>query len=88
MQAQADALLPVPYFHIVFTLPHALNPVIRQNQARCYDLLFFCAAMALLEFGRRELKAQLGITTVLHTWSQTLEGHYHLHCIVTGGGLR
>lgn len=88
MQAQADALLPVPYFHIVFTLPHALNPVIRQNQARCYDLLFFCAAMTLLEFGRRELQAQLGITTVLHTWSQTLEGHYHLHCIVTGGGLR
>jgi hypothetical protein len=88
MQAQADALLPVPYFHLVFTLPHALNPLIRQNQARCYDLLFCCAAKTLLEFGRRELQAQLGLTTVLHTWSQTLEGHYHLHCIVTGGGLR
>lgn len=88
MQAQAEALLPVPYFHLVFTLPHALNPVIRQNQARCYDLLFFCAARTLLEFGRSELQAQLGLTTVLHTWSQTLEGHYHLHCIVTGGGLR
>jgi hypothetical protein len=78
----------VPHFHIVFTLPHALNSLIRQNQARCYDLLFFCAAVTLLEFGRRELQAQLGITTVLHSWSQTLLDHYHLHCIVTGGGLR
>src|SRR5208283_5399087 len=88
MQNQADALLPIPYFHIVFTLPHALNPLIRQNQSRCYDLLFACASATLLEFGRRELGAQLGITTVLHTWSQTLQDHYHLHCIVTGGGLR
>lgn len=88
MQEQADLLLPIPYFHIVFTLPHALNPLIRQNQSRCYDLLFSSASTTLLEFGRRELDAQLGITTVLHTWSQTLQGHYHVHCIVTGGGLR
>jgi hypothetical protein len=88
LQAQAAALLPIPYFHLVFTLPHALNPLIRQNQARCYELLFACAAQTLLEFGRGELNAQLGITAVLHTWSQTLLDHYHLHCIVTGGGLR
>jgi len=88
MQAQADLLLPIPYFHLVFTLPHALNPLIRQNQARCYDLLFASASATLLEFGRHELGAQLGVTTVLHTWSQTLFGHCHAHCIVTGGGLR
>lgn len=88
MQAQAEALLPIPYFHLVFTLPHALNPLIRQNQARCYALLFACASATLLEFGRGELQAQLGVTAVLHTWSQTLLDHYHLHCIVTGGGLR
>jgi len=87
-QAQQDLLLPIPYFHLVFTLPHALNPLIRQNQAACYPLLFSSAATTLLEFGRRELHAQLGLTTVLHTWSQTLLEHYHVHCIVTGGGLR
>ena len=88
MEQQAGALLPVPYFHLVFTLPHALNPLIRQNQARCYDLLFEAASATLLEFGRQELGAQLGLTIVLHTWSQTLLDHYHVHCIVTGGGLR
>lgn len=88
MQAQADALLPVPYFHVVFTLPHLLNPLIRQNQAACYDLLLASASATLLEFGRHEWQAQLGITLVLHTWSQTLGEHYHGHAIVTGGGLR
>src|SRR3990172_4038323 len=68
--------------------PSLLNPLIRQNQARCYELLFACASATLLEFGRGELQAQLGVTAVLHTWSQTLLDHYHLHCIVTGGGLR
>ena len=88
MQAQQDLLLPIPYFHLVFTLPHALNPLIRQNQAACYTLLFSSAAQTLLEFGRGELQAQLGLTLVLHTWSQTLLDHYHVHAIVTGGGLR
>ncbi len=88
MQAQADSLLPIPYFHVVFTLPHVLNPLIRQNQAACYDLLFASASATLLEFGRHELQAQLGITMVLHTWSQNLGEHYHGHAIVTGGGLR
>jgi hypothetical protein len=88
MQAQADSLLPIPYFHVVFTLPHVLNPLIRQNQAACYNLLFAAASATLLEFGRREWQAQLGMTLVLHTWSQTLGEHYHAHAIVTGGGLR
>jgi len=88
MEQQAELLLPIPYFHLVFTLPHALNPLIRQNQACCYDLLFDAASATLLEFGRHELGAQLGLTVVLHTWSQTLLDHYHVHGIVTGGGLR
>jgi Putative transposase/Transposase zinc-binding domain len=86
LAAQAVLLLPIPYFHVVFTLPHLLNPLIQQNQAALYTLLFAAAADTLLTFGRNNLGAQLGVTAVLHTWSQTLLDHYHLHCIVTGGG--
>jgi hypothetical protein len=84
---QEKALLPVPYFHLVFTLPHVLNPLIQQNQRVLYNLLFGAASQTLLEFGQNRYGVQLGITAVLHTWSQTLLDHYHLHCIVTGGGL-
>jgi len=77
--AQAGLLLPIPYFHLVFTLPHQLNPLIGQNQKALYDLLFASAAETLLSFGRNNLGAQLGVTAVLHTWSQTLLDHYHLH---------
>lgn len=84
---QEAALLPVPYFHLVFTLPHLLNPLIQQNQRALYLLLFRTATQTLLEFGLNRFGVQLGITAVLHTWSQTLLDHYHLHCIVTGGGL-
>lgn len=87
LAAQADLVLPIPYFHLVFTLPHALNPLIQQNQQALYDLLFASAAATLLSFGRNNRGALLGLTAVLHTWSQTLLDHYHLHCIVTGGGL-
>ncbi len=84
---QAATLLPVPYFHLVFTLPHALNGLIRQNRAALFQLLFAAASQTLLEFGEQRLHAQLGLTAVLHTWSQTLGDHYHLHGIVTGGGV-
>src|SRR2546426_5835321 len=87
LEQQERALLPVPYFHLVFTLPHLLNPLIQQNQRALYTLLFVAASQTLLEFGQNRFGAQLGITAVLHTWSQTLLDHYHLHCIVTGGGL-
>ncbi len=88
LQKQTAALLPVPYFHVVFTLPHVLNGLIAQNQRALYNLLFGAASATLLEFGRNHLQAQIGVTAVLHTWSQTLLDHYHLHCVVTGGGLR
>jgi hypothetical protein len=84
---QEQALLPVPYFHLVFTLPHVLNPLIQQNQRVLYGLLFQAVSETLLEFGQNRFGAQLGITAVLHTWSQTLLDHYHLHCIVTAGGI-
>jgi hypothetical protein len=80
-------LLPIAYFHLVFTLPHGLNPLIQQNQRALYNLLFSSASQTLLQFGQNRFQAQLGLTAVLHTWSQTLVDHYHLHCIVTGGGL-
>jgi hypothetical protein len=87
LSKQEQALLPVPYFHLVFTLPHVLNPLIQQNQRVLYGLLFRATSETLLEFGQNRFGAQLGVTAVLHTWSQTLLDHYHLHCIVTGGGL-
>ena len=87
LEAQAELVLPIPYFHLVFTLPHQLNPLIQQNQRALYNLLFAAATDTVLTFGRNNLNAQLGVTAVLHTWSQTLMDHYHLHCIVTGGGL-
>ena len=87
LQRQEQLLLPIPYFHVVFTLPHGLNPIIRQNRAVMYNLLLGAASQTLLEFGRNNLGVQLGLTLVLHTWSQTLIDHYHVHCIVTGGGM-
>lgn len=87
LRRQEAMLLQVPYFHVVFTLPHSLNPLIQQNQQALYTLLFRAAAQTLLEFGQNRFGVQVGITAVLHTWSQTLLDHYHLHCIVTGGGL-
>jgi hypothetical protein len=87
LEQQETALLPIPYFHLVFTLPHVLNPLIRQNRRALFNLLLAAASQTLLEFGRQRLKAQLGISAVLHPWSQTLLDHYHVHCIVSGGGL-
>lgn len=89
MAAEQAMLLPVPYFHVVFTLPHVLNPLIRVNRGLLYDRLFRIAARTLGTFARdpRHLGAEPAITMVLHTWGQTLEEHYHVHCVVSGGGL-
>jgi len=88
-EAQQAFLLPIPYFHLVFTLPHALNDLLRGNPRLLYTFLFQAAADTLKEFARdpHHLGAELGLTAVLHTWGQTLSHHVHLHCIVTGGGL-
>ena len=89
MAAEQAMLLPTEYFHVVFTLPHALNALLRLNARRLYALLFRAAAGTLLAFARnpQHLGAEPAITMVLHTWSQTLTEHVHVHCVVSGGGL-
>lgn len=80
-------LLPVGYFHLVFTLPHELNPLILVNKKVLCDILFKAVSQTLLEFGRTHLDGLLGFICVLHTWDQTLRDHFHLHCLVPGGAL-
>ena len=87
LQEQRRALLPVRYFHWVFTLPAPLRPVALQNPAALYRLLFDSASATLLQFGQQRFGAELGLTAILHTWGQNLMHHPHLHCLVTGGGL-
>ena len=87
LDKQTRSLLPISYYHCVFTLPAELHSLMLANQRKLYPLLFDCAAQSLLEFGRNRLKGDLGITAVLHTWGQKLDFHPHLHCIVTGGAL-
>jgi hypothetical protein len=89
LEARAAELLPVPYFHLVFTLPDALNPIALANPRVVYDLLLRCAAETVLEVAanRDHLGARTGVLTVLHTWGQTLQFHPHVHCVVPGGGL-
>lgn len=89
LEARLSRLLPVPYFHVVFTVPQQLNPLMLKNQRLLYNLLFKAASQTLLELSRnpKRLGAQVGFTAVLHTWGQNLLFHPHLHCVVTGGGL-
>jgi hypothetical protein len=81
--------LPVRHFHVVFTLPAELRPLVREHEALLLDLLFATASETILELGRdpKRIGALLGVTGVVHTWARNLSFHPHLHCIVTGGGL-
>jgi hypothetical protein len=89
LEARAAELLPVPYFHLVFTLPDVLDPLALANPRVVYDLLLRCAAETVLELAAdpRHLGARSGVLAVLHTWGQTLQFHPHVHCVVPGGGL-
>ncbi len=89
LAARSAELLPVPYFHIVFTLPHELSALAMQNKRLLYDLLFRASAATLLEVARdpKHLGADIGLLSVLHTWGQNLQHHPHVHCVVPGGGL-
>ena len=82
-------VIDTPYFHVVFTLPHELNPLLYCNQQPLYTLLHRCCAQTLLELSadKKWLGATPGIIQVLHTWNQELDYHVHMHCIVSGGGL-
>ena len=89
LEARAAELLPVPYFHLVFTLPDALNSIALGNPRVVYDLLLRCAAETVLEVAANpeHLGARTGVLAVLHTWGQALQFHPHVHCVVPGGGL-
>ncbi len=89
LEARLQRLLPVEYFHVVFTLPKQLKALALKNRRVVYNLLFRAASQTLLELAAdpKRLGAQIGFTAVLHTWGQNLLFHPHLHCVVTGGGL-
>jgi hypothetical protein len=89
LESRKQDLLPIRYFHVVFTLPEALRRVALRNQRTIYNLLFKAVSETLQEraSNRRHLGAQIGFIALLHTWSRTLTDHPHIHCIVTGGGL-
>lgn len=83
-------LFPTAYYHVVFTVPHEFNPLILGNRKAMFNLLFEAASQTLLQFSGddRYLGATCGLTAVLHTWGQDLSFHPHLHCIVSGGGVK
>ena len=89
LAARQAELLPVPYFHVVFTLPAPVGAIAFQNKAAVYAILFAASAEAMttLAANPRRLGAQIGVVAVLHTWGQTLTHHPHVHCVVPGGGL-
>ena len=89
LAAREADLLPVPYYHVVFTLPAAIADIAYQNKAATYDLLFKASAETLTTIAAdpKHLGARVGITSVLHTWGSALTHHPHVHMIVPGGGI-
>lgn len=90
IEGRIERLLPVDYFHVVFTVPNELlNSLAMRNRKVFFDALFTAGSQTLLTLGEdtKRLGAQMGLTAVLHTWTRDLRFHPHLHCIVTGGGL-
>ncbi len=89
LEARQSELLPVEYFHVVFTLPAPISDIAYQNKAVIYNILFKAASQTLLTIAAdpKHLGARLGLTAVLHTWGSAMTHHPHLHCIVPGGGL-
>ena len=90
LAARAADLLPVPYFHVVFTLPAEVTAIAFDNKALVYDLLFRTASETMLTIAAdpKHLGARIGITAVLHTWGSAMTHHPHVHMIVAGGGCR
>ncbi len=89
IEARNEDLLPIQYFHVVFTIPSELNPLVIMNQRVMYDLMFRSVSETLMELSGnpKHLGARIGFIGVLHTWGQNLMDHPHIHCVVTGGGL-
>jgi hypothetical protein len=82
-----DEILDADYFHVVFTLPHELNPVVLNNKKVMLSVLFKAASRTLLAFGKNTLGGKMGFIATLHTWDQKLNAHFHLHCLVAGGAV-
>ncbi len=80
-------LLPVPYFHVVFTVPDKLNGLFLNHPVELYNLFFSCCWSTLSQFSFTRLQAETGMVAVLHTWGQNLSLHPHLHCVIPGGGM-
>ncbi len=87
IEQRTHDLLPVEYFHVVFTIPSELNPLVLRNQRVMYNLLFRSVSETLMELAQNRIGARIGFIAILHTWGQNLMEHPHIHCIVTGGGL-
>ena len=89
IDARKEDVLDAPYFHVVFTLPEELNPIMYSNQKHLYTVLYHAASETLntLSIDSKHLGAKIGYICVLHTWGSTMNYHPHLHCIVLGGGL-
>jgi hypothetical protein len=89
IEARSKDLLPIQYFHVVFTIPSELNHLVSMNRKVMYDLLFRSVSETLMELANdpKHLGARIGAIGILHTWGQNLMDHPHIHCIVTGGGL-
>jgi hypothetical protein len=85
LEKRKEEILPLSYFHVVFTLPHELNTIILNNKKVMLNCLFAAASKTLLAFGKNELNGTPGFLAILHTWDQKLKAHFHLHCLVAGG---
>ena len=90
IQKESSYLLDSKYFHIITTVPYELNELFLYNQQICYNILFKATSESILELANdpKWLGAKVGITSILHTWGQTMEFHPHIHSIITGGGLK
>ena len=87
LEKRRGEILPAKYFHVVFTLPHELNPIVLSHKKVMLAILFNAASRTLLTFGENALGGKLGFIATLHTWDQQLRAHFHLHCLVAGGAV-
>lgn len=87
LEARRSELLPVSYFHVVFTLPHELNALALSSKKGVYDILFQSVSKTLLTFGKKTLGGKIAATMILHSWDQQLRDHIHIHCAIPAGAL-
>ena len=85
LEKRKEEILPLNYFHVIFTLPHELNTIILNNKKLMLNCLFAATSKTLLTFGKNELNGTPGFLAILHSWDQKLKAHFHLHCLVAGG---